>query len=124
MDYKRQDKYIRKVIHDDWLSASMKFFESLKINWKEKKLDEKMLAKVEADFQEFVHVCEETFKKHGDYSPKELMDKLPQNFWIKFMSLRETNKLLLSRKKAVRIAANIRERAEKLRKNDGRDTVH
>lgn len=124
MNYKRQDKYVSRVIHDDWLSASMKIFELLKRKWKEKKLDEKSLAKVEADFQEFMRVCEETFKKHGEYSPKEMREKLPHNFWIKFMSLRRTNQFLLSKGETVSIAADIRERARKLRENDGRYTVH
>lgn len=124
MSYKCQDKYVSRVIHDDLLSASMKFFELLKRNWREKKLDEKMLAKVEADFQEFVRVYEEIFKKHGDDSLKEIREKLPQNLWIQFMSLRKTNELLLSKGKAFRIAEEIRERAEKLRKNDGQYTVH
>lgn len=124
MDYKPLDIYVRQVIHDNLLSASMKFFELLKRNWREKKLDEKMLAKVEADFQEFVRVYEEIFKKHGDDSLKEIREKLPQNLWIQFMSLRKTNELLLSKGKAFRIAEEIRERAEKLRKNDGQYTVH
>ena len=117
-----------KRFGEDLLNGSVKIFELTKITWKERGISEEMWVKVEADFQKYIHACKEVFGKRDDFSLKEKMEeikeRLPKNLWLQMMICLKTNKFLIAGGKSVMISPEIRERAEKLRKNDGRYTVH
>ena len=115
-----------KRFGEDLLNSSMKTFESLKRNWGE--IDEKMVAKVEADFQKYIHACKEVFGKRDDLSLREMMEeikeRLPQNLWLQIMIHLKTMKFLVAGRKSIDMAPKIMERIQILKNNNGKYTVH